>query len=616
MARYDLAFFLCCCNAFLRRSDADATGAAEADDYYGLLGVEADATPEEIKRAYKKQSLKFHPDKLAQRGMQITAADQERFTNMKHAYEVLSDPHKRETYDAIGAKGLRWVDEPFSMDPAELAHNFVTSSVLDRSKIFAIFVAIGVAVFVQPILICLMADGILGPNANWFAVLTPIWLWDAFILFYHTRVIMMGPIPRPEGIPEEEWVDPLPMNRRYQSLARFLLVILFEILMALRLQNVIDWKWSILFIPIYLVEAFTLYRKIPVALMQIVTVEELETTIMGKPFSEFTAEEKDAIAKAYTVVPSHNSPEFAGSYKMKIRARQDILRLFLRVVFEVFFVLQLDLGLDWSWWLVFVPMWVTSFCICFGSVQNFVFIQSAAMKKDPKFFGGGPANHNGAGVDIENQASYGAMGDGDSPSDEDREPLSTEEREALKVQIAMSGQHVFSSCCSQSFFLLIFCLLVAKIQNPDVYAAMWIISPLLIIAGIVLCCLGCMIFCVSEEMSEFDLMGDSAAGQPPPGFSDSEMGNAATSGGNEDAGANVVYVPPPPPPSQEQPMPATSGVDAQPPKADEPPSAAVNANTNAVDLLDTPLPPQQEQSEETKDATIDTQAVRSINSID
>lgn len=116
-------------------------------------------------------------------------------------------------------------------------------------------------------------------------------------------------------------------------------------------------------------------------------------------------------------------------------------------------------------------------------------------------------------------------------------------------------------------------------------------------------------------MSEFDLMGDSAAGQPPPGFSDSEMGNAATSGGNEDAGANVVYVPPPPP-SQEQPMPATSGVDAQPPKADEPPSATVNANTNAVDLLDTPLPPQQEQSEETKDATIDTQAVRSINSLD
>ena len=63
-------------------------------------------------------------------------------------------------------------------------------------------------------------------------------------------------------------------------------------------------------------------------------------------------------------------------------------------------------------------------------------------------------------------------------------------------------------------------------------------------------------------------------------------------------------------------MPATSGLDAQPPKADEPPSAAVNANTNAVDLLDAPLPETKDATIETKDATIDTQAVRSINSLD
>ena len=143
MVRYDLAFFLCCCNAFLR-TDQDTASTAEADDYYGLLGIDADATQEEIKKAYKRQSLNLHPDKIAQRGVQITAADQERFTNMKHAYEVLSDPHKRETYDAIGAKGLKWTEEPFSMDPAELAHNFATSSVIDRSKIFAIFIAIAI----------------------------------------------------------------------------------------------------------------------------------------------------------------------------------------------------------------------------------------------------------------------------------------------------------------------------------------------------------------------------------------------------------------------------------------------------------------------------------------
>ena len=618
MARYDLAFFLCCCNAFLR-TDQDTASAAEAEEYYGLLGIEADATPEEIKRAYKRQSLKFHPDKLAQRGIQVTAADQEQFTNMKHAYEVLSDPHKRETYDAIGAKGLKWTEEPFSMDPAELAHNFATSSVIDRSKVFAIFVAIAIGIFVQPILICLMVDGVFGPKANWFAVLTPLWLWNAFILFYHVRVIMMGPIPRPDGIPEEEWIDPLPMKRRYLSLARFLLVIAFEILVVLRLQNIIDWKWSILFIPIFILEAVTLYKKIPIARMQIVTVEELETTIMNKPSAEFTPEEKDAISKAYTVVPSHNSPEFAGAYKMKIRSRREIMRLFLRVLFVVFFVLQLDLGLDWSWWLVFIPVWVASFCVCFGSVQNFVFIQSVAAEKDPETFGGDSANGNSdgndTGVDVENQANYGAMGDCDSPGGDNQEPITPEEREALKVQIAVSGQQVVSSCCSQSFFLLIVCLLVAKLQNPDVYAAMWVIFPLLLIAGIILCCLGCMIFCVSEEIPDFDGMAAAEAGQPTAGYSNPEMGNTGVDGGGGNGDANVVYVPPPPPPP-----PGLPTAETQPAKAEESVSATANAensNANTVDLLDTSPPaPAQGQSEETKDAAIDTQVVHSINSLD
>jgi DnaJ-class molecular chaperone len=80
--RYDLAFFLCCCKSFLHSSTRNST------DYYDLLGIDKDATQDEVKRAYKRQSLQMHPDKLAQRGMTVTEQDQAKFQKMKEAYEV------------------------------------------------------------------------------------------------------------------------------------------------------------------------------------------------------------------------------------------------------------------------------------------------------------------------------------------------------------------------------------------------------------------------------------------------------------------------------------------------------------------------------------------------
>ncbi|MFC1781214.1 molecular chaperone DnaJ [Planctomycetota bacterium] len=71
-------------------------------DYYEVLGVVKDASADEIKRAYRRMAIKYHPDK--------NPGDKEaeaKFKECAEAYEVLSDSSKRQQYDQFGHEGLR-----------------------------------------------------------------------------------------------------------------------------------------------------------------------------------------------------------------------------------------------------------------------------------------------------------------------------------------------------------------------------------------------------------------------------------------------------------------------------------------------------------------------------
>lgn len=67
-----------------------------AKDYYSILGVEKNTSPEELKKAYRKLALQYHPDR---------GGDQEKFKEVNEAYQILSDPQKKAQYDQFGTTG-------------------------------------------------------------------------------------------------------------------------------------------------------------------------------------------------------------------------------------------------------------------------------------------------------------------------------------------------------------------------------------------------------------------------------------------------------------------------------------------------------------------------------
>jgi len=95
------------------------------NDLYEVLGISRDATPAQVKKAYRKLAMKHHPDKNPNNREEAEVL----FKEVAEAFEILSDPEKRQVYDTVGSRGFESDSDPSgghstNIDPHELFSQF------------------------------------------------------------------------------------------------------------------------------------------------------------------------------------------------------------------------------------------------------------------------------------------------------------------------------------------------------------------------------------------------------------------------------------------------------------------------------------------------------------
>eukprot|EP00742_Colponemidia_sp_Colp-10_P005544 GILJ01005925.1.p1 GENE.GILJ01005925.1~~GILJ01005925.1.p1 ORF type:complete len:439 (+),score=40.46 GILJ01005925.1:45-1319(+) len=295
--------------------------AKDSRPYYALLGVSRDATADDIKKAYRKLALRYHPDKNPD------PATAERFKEIAQANAVLSDPAKKKLYDAFGEKGLSL---------AEKVPNSEVMLPLLMYPIIAAFLGLVLVAFATnllliPVFVACKIDGSI--TWNWIHVLIPLFIVDAVVLLFYFLPIFS----------KIDW------KMKVFNLFYFLFfgcITTVEILLALKLDGTVRMAWSTLFIPVFVMEGYIVLRDM---------------------FKLLPSQYHTAI---------HGGAKFCMGYPEYVV--QQLYASATRIVFEVLLLQKIQDPTTHSWWLVFCPLivglslavWFALEKACLGSVDG------------------------------------------------------------------------------------------------------------------------------------------------------------------------------------------------------------------------------------------------------
>ncbi|CAN0237782.1 unnamed protein product [Scytosiphon promiscuus] len=167
-----------------------------------------------------------------------------------------------------------------------------------------------------PILLSLRIDRT--TTMSWATVWIPLWIADSIGLLFFVFLVSWGRIQAPSGWQGGEWRDPYPMPMRVLALVKWMLLVLFQAFLVLRLDNDIAWLWTEVLSPL-------------MAWVCIRVVGELCRIFLQK------------------------KRLFLGRTLAAVKAIGEATILVLQVWFVMW---RLDGEVDWSWWVVFIPTWL------------------------------------------------------------------------------------------------------------------------------------------------------------------------------------------------------------------------------------------------------------------